>query len=324
MDLYPIKFKPILKERVWGGERLSGFKSLKKSANKIGESWEISSVRGNLSVAANGFLKGNTIDELIEVYMGDLVGEKVYDKFGLEFPLLLKFIDSAEELSIQVHPDDELALKRHRAYGKTEMWYIVDADKDARIYVGFKEDVNSDKFLSAVKNNALLDLINVEHPNAGDVFFLPAGRIHAIGKNILLAEIQQTSDITYRVYDWGRENNPATAREMHVNLALDAIDYKCYPTYKTSHLGKLNKPDLLVQSPYFTVNLLEFDRTTERDYSENDSFTAYMCVEGACTICYVDGEESIAKGETVLIPATLTSIELVPNKSCKLLEVYIE
>lgn len=324
MSLYPIKFKPILLKRVWGGKHLSEFKSLKNKVTGLGESWELSSVQTKLSVVANGFLKGNTIEELTEIYMGDLVGEKVYERFGMEFPLLLKFIDSAEALSIQVHPDDKLALERHNAYGKTELWYIIEADKDSELYVGFNRQLTEVEFAGTMKRKELLSVLNVENPQAGDVFFLPAGRIHAIGKHIMLAEIQQTSDITYRIYDWGREDNPETAREMHLDLAQDALDYSYSPSYKIPYKRQSNTPVRLATCPYFTVNLLDFNRPLERDYAELDSFVAYMCLEGACSIVYDGGSETVARGETVLLPATLVAVELLPQEGCKLLEVYIE
>ncbi|MDR3245260.1 MAG: class I mannose-6-phosphate isomerase, partial [Prevotellaceae bacterium] len=215
MELYPLKFRPIYKERVWGGNKLSTVINRTKPDKKpVGESWELSSVEENLSVVTNGFLKDNDIQELIETYMGDLVGDKVYEKFGIEFPLLFKLIDSAERLSVQVHPNDEIALKRHKAYGKTEMWYVIDASGNSPIYVGFNKKLDREEFAARVENGSLTEVMNVEEARKGDVFFLPAGRIHAIGEGLLIAEIQQTSDITYRIYDWGRENNPETAREM--------------------------------------------------------------------------------------------------------------
>ncbi len=323
MNLYPIKFKPQLKERVWGSPMLTKFKSLKASEKILGESWEISSVRDNLSVVSNGFLKGNTIDELIEIYMGDLVGEKVYDKFGLEFPLLLKFIGTSQELSIQVHPNDDLALNRHAAYGKTEMWYIISAEADSRIYIGLKNGTDKQRLNSAIEERNLLGLLNVEVPKSGDVFYLPAGRIHAIGRNILLAEIQQTSDVTYRIYDWGREFDPKTARETHVDLAMDAIDYTIPESYKTLYTEKKNEEVTLVECPYFKTNLIEFNKPLELEYHELDSFVVYMCVDGTCNIEYDEGEEVLTKGETILIPASLRELTLVPDKNCKVLEVYV-
>lgn len=323
MSLYPIKFKPQLKERVWGSPMLTKFKSQKESGKVIGESWEISSVRGSLSIVSNGFLKGNTIDEVIEIYMGDLVGEKVYEKFGLEFPLLFKFIGSSEELSLQVHPNDELALERHKAYGKTEMWYIITTGEEAKIYVGLKDGVDKQRLISAIEEKDLPSLLNIEIPKPGDVFYLPAGRMHAIGRNILLAEIQQTSDVTYRVYDWGREFDPQTAREMHVDLALDAIDYAVPKSYKTFYEQKKNEEVALVESPYFKTSLIEFDKPLNFDYHKLDSFIVYMCIDGVSKIEYDGGEEALAKGETILIPASLRELTLAPNKNCKILEVYI-
>ncbi|MDR2466778.1 MAG: class I mannose-6-phosphate isomerase [Prevotellaceae bacterium] len=325
MELYPLKFKPIYKERIWGGEKLkSVIKRHPENDKKIGESWELSSVEGDLSIVANGFLEGNDIRELTEIYMGDLVGEKIYEKFGIEFPLLFKLIDSAERLSVQVHPNDDFALERHRAYGKTEMWYVLDADENSRIYVGFNRRIDSDEFRTRTANGSLTEVINVEDAKPGDVFFLPAGRIHAIGEGLLIAEIQQTSDVTYRIYDWGRENNPATAREMHTELAEDVIDYEPCRTYKTRYAAKTEGVSELAKCSYFTVNLLSASKPTERDYSALDSFVVYMCAEGAALLECDGITESISKGETVLIPALTDSVNIVPEPSAKLLEVYVE
>jgi mannose-6-phosphate isomerase len=326
MELYPLKFKPIYKERVWGGNKLSTVIGRNIKSNKVvGESWELSSVSGNLSVVTNGFLKGNNIQELIETYMGDIAGDKVYEKYGIEFPLLFKLIDSAERLSVQVHPDDETALERHRAYGKTEMWYVLDASENSPIYTGFNRDLNIEEFRTRIRNSNLLEVMNVEQAKKGDVFFLPAGRIHAIGEDLLIAEIQQTSDVTYRIYDWGRENNPETAREMHVQLAEDVIDYKHHESYKTQYVAEENSATGLVNCKYFTTNLLSFDKNTDRHYADLDSFVVYMCLEGKAKIL-CDGREpgeTISAGETVLIPAVFNSVSIIPDKDIKMLEVYI-
>jgi mannose-6-phosphate isomerase len=323
--LYPLKFRQIYKERVWGGDKLSTvLKRKKKSKKVIGESWELSSVEDNLSIVKNGFLKDNNIQELIETYMGDLVGDKVYETFGIELPLLFKLIDSAERLSVQVHPDDETALKRHKAYGKTEMWYVIDASDDSQIYAGFNKDLNREEFKARIQSGSLVDVMNVEQVKKGDVFFLPAGRIHAIGKGLLIAEIQQTSDITYRIYDWGRENNPKTAREMHIQLAEDVIDYKGRQSYKTQYVAEENSATVLANCKYFTTNLLSFSKTTERDYADLDSFVVYMCLEGkARLVCNDEIEETVSMGETVLIPAIFNSVNIIPKQNVKLLEVYI-
>jgi mannose-6-phosphate isomerase len=325
MVLYPLKFRQIYKERVWGGNKLSTvLRRTKKGKKVIGESWELSSVSGDLSIVANGFLKGNNIQELIETYMGDIVGDKVYETFGIELPLLFKLIDSAERLSVQVHPDDEVALKRHQAYGKTEMWYVIDAAENSLIYVGFNRDLDKEEFRRRVRDGNLTEVMNVEKAKKGDVFFLPAGRIHAIGEGLLIAEIQQTSDVTYRIDDWGRENNPATVREMHVELAEDVIDYKCRESYKTQYIAEENSATGLVNCKYFTANLLSFSEKTARHYADLDSFVVYVCLEGkAKLVCDVAVKETISTGETVLIPAIFNSVSIIPESDVKLLEVYI-
>jgi len=224
--LYPIKFQPILKDKIWGGPRLKDILNKSTESDKCGESWEISSVQGNLSIVRNGFLTGNNLQELIEVYMGDLVGDKIYSLFGIEFPLLIKFIDANDILSVQVHPDDELARVRHDAYGKTEMWYIIDAEENAELIAGFNRDLNRETYIRHLQGKTLKEILNFEKVRKGDVFFTPAGRVHAVGAGILLAEIQQTSDITYRIYDWERVDDKGNPRELHTELALDALDFK--------------------------------------------------------------------------------------------------
>ncbi|MDR2423901.1 MAG: class I mannose-6-phosphate isomerase [Prevotellaceae bacterium] len=325
MELYPLKFKPIYKERVWGGNKLTSLMGRKTPNGKIiGESWELSSVKGSLSVVSNGFLKGNNIQEIIEIYMSDLVGEKVYNKFGIEFPLLFKLIDSAERLSVQVHPNDEIALERHRAYGKTEMWYVLAADKNSRIYVGFDKKIDREEYRNRVGNSSLAEILNLESVQKNDVFFLPAGRIHALGEGLLIAEIQQTSDITYRIYDWGRENNPNTAREMHTQLAEDVIDFTHFETYRTQYLPQQNKAVELVNCSCFTTNLLHLTQKIERDYAQLDSFVVYMCMEGQARIeCNNTTAETVSAGETVLIPAMTEFVNIIPEKEIKMMEVYV-
>ncbi len=323
-NLYPLKFKAIAKETVWGGHQLA--QQMHKPfdpALKVGESWEISAVQKNQSKVLNGYLKGNNIEELIEVYMGELVGDKVYERFGMEFPLLIKLIDATETLSVQVHPDDATAAERHAAYGKTEMWYVLSAAPGAGIYSGFKQETNPRDFYRRLQDNSLTDILNFEPAAPGDVFFIPAGRIHAIGKGVLLAEVQQTSDITYRVYDWGREHNPATARDMHVDLAIDTLDYTVRSNYKTRYTPQGNEPVQLASCPYFTVNNLCIDKLVARDLSEQDSFVIYMCLEGEVLVDAAGEKESLAAGESLLVPAALADIRLEPKTSAKLLEIYI-
>jgi mannose-6-phosphate isomerase len=327
-QLYPIKFKPIIKDKIWGGTKMANL--LKKDQGKlknIGESWELSDVKGELSVAENGFLKDNTIEELIEVYMGDLVGDSVYETYGLDFPLLFKFIEADDYLSIQVHPDDELAWERHQSFGKTEMWYIVDAEPNAKLIAGFNCPMDKEKYIRHFNDGSLRDILNWETVKPGDVFFIPAGRIHAIGPGIILAEIQQTSDVTYRIYDWDRVDYNGKPREMHTELAVDAIDYNFYNEYKTNYKPQKNISSEIVKSPYFTTNIIDFNRVVERDYNWLDSFVVYMALEGKTLISAPGLAEpvTIQKGETVLIPAEMKEIILTPGSgNSRLIEVYIE
>ena len=325
MELYPIKFSAILKDKIWGGTKLNSILNKNKASNICGESWEISGVEGDISIVKNGFLKGNSLDEIIEIYMSDLVGEKIYDKFGEEFPLLFKFIDASDVLSVQVHPDDKLAKERHNAYGKTEMWYVLDADDNSEIITGFNKKVTKKEYIEALNNNKLKRILNIENAKKDDSYFIPAGRIHTIGKGILLAEIQQTSDITYRIYDWDRKDEKGNKRELHTDLAKDAIDYKFYDDYKTKYNLKLNESANIADSKYFTSNIINIDKTIENNYSFLDSFIVYMCIEGEINIKLNNGtSEILKKGETVLIPAIAELVTLTPNTESKVLEVYIK
>jgi mannose-6-phosphate isomerase len=323
-QLYPLKFTPILKDVIWGGSKLKKELKKNKASDKCGESWEISGVNGNISVVENGFLAGNNLEELIEIYMGDLVGDMVYENFGTLFPLLIKFIDANDKLSIQVHPDDEMALEEHNCAGKTEMWYIIDHETEAELIVGFNKKVDTDTYINHLENNKLTDILNFEKVSKGDVFYLPAGRIHAIGAGVLLAEIQQTSDITYRIFDWNRTDKEGNPRQLHTELALKAMDFNFYPDYKTHYQTTLNKTSNIIDSPYFFTNILQLDKPIEKDYILIDSFVIYICVEGNLTICPEEGESiSLSMGETLLIPAAIKNLSLEPNSPSKIIEVYI-
>lgn len=323
--LYPLKFSPIYKDKIWGGHKIRTV--LNKDFGDLpncGESWELSGVEGNVSVVSNGYLAGNSLEELIEVYMGDLVGEQIFEKFGVEFPLLIKFIDANDDLSIQVHPDDKLSKERHKAYGKTEMWYVVQADKGAKLQSGFNQKVDQETYLEKLQNTELTDILNFEEVTAGDVFFIPAGRVHAIGKGILLAEIQQTSDVTYRIYDYDRRDDAGNPRELHTELALDAIDYSIFPEYKTNYSTKPNESVELVKCSYFTTNVIELNSAIDKDYIKLDSFVIYICLEGNFEIFTESMKLDVQKGETVLLPASIENVQLSPlNGAAKLLEVYI-
>jgi mannose-6-phosphate isomerase len=323
--MYPLVFKTIFKDKIWGGEKIKTI--LGKDFSPLpncGETWEISGVKGNISIADNGSMAGKDLVSLIEQYKGELVGEKVYQQFGNEFPLLIKFIDANDDLSIQVHPDDTLAAERHDSFGKTEMWYILQSDKGAKLNAGFNRQIDESVYLKYLTNNTLDEILNFETVEAGDVFFLPAGRVHYIGKGVCLAEIQQTSDITYRIYDFDRVDDKGNKRELHTDLALAAIDYKYYGNYKTSYISKKNEPCTIGECPYFTTNLLELNSPVSRDYNKLDSFVIYICTEGDLLIKY-NKEESlkIKKGDSVLLPAVLKSVVLVPSGNAKVLEVYI-
>lgn len=324
--LYPLKFKPIFHEKIWGGNRLKSL--LNKDFGDLpncGESWELSSVEGQISEISNGFLAENNLQELIEIYMGELVGDNVYKKFGIEFPLLIKFIDANDDLSIQVHPNDELSKKRHNAYGKTEMWYVVDAEDGALINSGFNQPVTREKYIEYLESGKLTDLLCYEKTEPGDVFFIPAGRVHAIGKGVLVAEIQQTSDVTYRIYDYDRTDSEGKKRELHTELALDAIDFSYQEEYKTKYQVEKNKSSEVVSCEYFTTNILEFSEKLEKDYHQLDSFIIYMTLNGRFTIEYEGGKVEVEKGETVLIPASLESVRLNPlTEETRLLEVFIK
>jgi mannose-6-phosphate isomerase len=323
--LYPLKFRPIIKDKMWGGTKLRDLLSKKTKTDKAGESWEISCVPKDVSVVCNGFLKGNALEELIEVYMGDLVGDSVFDKFGLTFPLLIKFIDANDALSIQVHPNDKLAKKRHQSFGKTEMWYIMECEKEAEIIVGFNQSVDKQLYKKHLANKTIQDILNRVKVKPGDVYFLPAGRIHAIGSGVLLAEIQQTSDITYRIYDFDRIDDTGKARELHTELALDAIDYAVYPEVRTRYEKRPNVSNPVLRCRYFTANYIELINAIEKDYNELDSFVVFMCVEGSFSIHYHENEaEMIQKGETVLLPAEIKNIKLDTGSGARLLEIYME
>ena len=323
-SLYPLQFTPIFKGYIWGGTRLITGLGKKSTMKPCAESWELSCVPGNISVVSNGILKGKNLQELIEEYKSDLVGDNVYRWFGTRFPVLIKFIDALDDLSVQVHPDDRLAFERHGTNGKTEMWYVMESGKESGLIVGFNQKMDREKFLQAVKEKKLKDVMNFEKVAPGDVFFMPAGRVHAIGKDILLAEIQQTSDLTYRIYDWDRTGADGKSREMHTELALDAIDFKMYEEYKTRYQKPVHGSAELVKCTYFTTNIVCVEEPMNLDFRDFDTFFVYICTSGACTILWgANGSMNIRKGDTVLIPAALDGIRIEPSEPVELLEVYM-
>jgi mannose-6-phosphate isomerase len=327
--LYPLRFHPIYKQLIWGGEKLREEYGKSDAPPMTGESWEVSCVKDNISVVSNGFLMDNTLEELIEVYMGDLVGDRIFDQYGTFFPILTKFIHSNDYLSIQVHPGDDYAMEHHGENGKTEMWYILDAEKDSRLIIGFRSDTNREEFASSLEQGKLIDLMNFEPVKKGDVLFMPAGRVHALGPGIVLAEIQQTSDMTYRIYDWERKDASGRSRELHIDHALQVIDFSNVSQYKTDYPHQRNRTVPLADCPYFTTHYMQFDLPVEKDYSLIDSFVIYMCMEGQADLHYPgalegSGKERIYKGDTILIPAALKEISLVPQETTTLLEIFMK
>lgn len=321
--LYPLKFTPVLKDKIWGGTKLKSLFGKNTQSAKLGESWELSGYENDESVVANGFLEGNNLAELIEIYMGDLVGDKVYDMFGLTFPLLFKLIDANQNLSIQVHPGDEIAAERHNSFGKTEMWYVVDADQGAELIIGFTKDCNQDEYLDALESDRVEELLQKVPVTKGDVLFIPAGLVHAIGKGVVVAEIQQSSDVTYRIYDYKRVDENGHERDLHTEEALDVIAFSEAKNPKTAYQIKRNQIVELVSCDYFTTNIIEFDEPLTRNYGTIDSFVAYMCLEGSFVIEYNDEKTVVNSGETVLIPACINEIGLLPDTVSRILEVHL-
>lgn len=324
--LYPLKFKPILKSQIWGGDKLvkAGKKLPKNSApdELIGESWEVSGVEGDVSVVSNGFLKSNDLEELTEVYMGELVGDKVYETYGLEFPILIKFIDARDVLSVQVHPDDALAEERHGSRGKTEMWYVVDCEPGACLYVGFNRPVTREEYLDAVAGGTLTDLLMRYEVKRGDAFYIPAGTVHAIGGGLLIAEIQETSDITYRISDWGRVGRDGKPRQLHTAEATDAINFNFAKDYLRHVASQPNTVREIVSTSFFTVNVLQVDGEMSRDHTSLDSFVAYVCTAGNLTVKTEGGTEKLLAFESLLLPAETD--EAIISGCGTVLEVYIQ
>ncbi|MEP2687598.1 type I phosphomannose isomerase catalytic subunit [Maribacter dokdonensis] len=320
--MHPLKFKPILKERLWGGTKLKEVFGKPIESDITGESWELSTVPGDISVVANGSLEGKSLQELIDSNGEELLGKSVVERFGKEFPILIKFIDAKQDLSIQLHPNDALAKERHNSFGKTEMWYIMDADPKAELIVGFNKDVTKEEYAESVANDTLLDLLNYEQVKEGDTFFINTGKIHAIGAGVMLAEIQQTSDVTYRVFDFNRKDKDGNLRELHTDLALDAVDYEKKDDFKVSYSQEKNEVNTMVNCPYFKTNFIELTENLELDTVNRDSFTIFMCVGGEAKISTAEGEVAIKSGETALLPASTQKISL-QSTGAKLLEVTI-
>ncbi|EAZ96206.1 mannose-6-phosphate isomerase [Flavobacteria bacterium BAL38] len=319
MKFYPLIFEPIFKDRIWGGSKLKSYLNKYIVSETTGESWEISSIPGDISVVNTGVLKGKNINEIIELYPEEILGKNVIARFGNQFPLLFKFIDAKEDLSIQLHPNDALAKERHNSFGKTEMWYVMQADESARLVVGFKKDSNREEYVSHLENKNLVALLNESLVKKGDVFFLETGTIHAIGAGVVVAEIQQTSDVTYRIYDWDRLDVNGQGRELHTELALDAINYNATHS-KIEYKEEANQSVSVVDCPYFKTKIVALqDRFIWK--KTKDAFTVFMCTNGQFEMV-VNGEILRYKmGDTILIPACIENLTV--KGKATLLEISI-
>ncbi len=322
--LYPLKFKPIYKDKIWGGRKIK--EVLKHDYGQLpncGEAWLLSGVWEEQSVVVNGDFAGDEINDLVETFMGDLVGESVFDKYGERFPILVKVIDANDWLSVQVHPDDALAQQRGLENGKTEMWYVMQADKDAELIMGFNCEIDRQRYDRILKDNKLKNVLNFEKVHEGDVFFIPAGRVHALGPDIMVAEIQQTSDVTYRIYDWDRIDAAGMSRELHVAQSLDAIDFAMPDSFKMPYKNLLNATAPVIDTPFFVTNMLQLDGTITKDYSDFDSFVILLCAKGNFSLEWDFGSIFVGVGECVLIPNAINKVNIKTDNYCKLLEVYI-
>ena len=316
------KFNPLLKTTLWGGDKIIPFKHLDSTQERVGESWEISGVKDNETVVSCGPCCGKKLNELVAAMKADLVGKDNYERFGDEFPLLIKFIDARQDLSIQVHPTDEIAHRQGKPRGKTEMWYIMESAPDAKLYSGLKQQITPETYKQMVADDTICDALAQYEVKEGDVFFLPAGRIHAIGTGCFLAEIQQTSDVTYRIYDFKRKDKDGNYRELHTREAAESINYAVEQDYRTHYIPKKNEGVQLVSCPYFTTAVYDLDEAMTLDYSELDSFVILIGMKGEGTIADDEGNEtSLKAGETVLIPATTKELKVSGN--VKFLETFV-
>jgi len=321
MKTYPIKFNPILKEKIWGGTKIVSEFKKGNSDRPIGESWEISGVDGNISTVVNGDYSGMTLNELQSTFTSEFLGEENYSRFGKDFPLLIKFLDAASDLSIQVHPDDEMARERHGGYGKTEMWYVMDHEEDASVIMGLK-DQQTDLPTKEIDTPAIETVFKREKVKNGDTFSIPAGMVHALGAGVMVAEIQQTSDITYRIFDWNRKDTEGKQRQLHIDLAQEAIK-NCDDTKSVSYHASPNSVVKTVSNEFFTTNVVDVRSKYIRELSEVNSFVIYMCVEGRISITVDNHTEIIRTGETVLLPAN-SSQAIFYGPKARLLEVYVD
>lgn len=316
-----IKFRPILKQVLWGGNKIISFKQLDADMEQVGESWEVSGVKDNESIVANGQYEGMKLNDLVALLKGDLVGKENYERFGNEFPLLIKFIDASKQLSIQVHPNDEQAKAKGLKRGKTEMWYIMESAPDATLLSGLKRTITPEEYKAMVENETITDALCEYRVGEGDVFYLPAGRIHSIGAGTFLAEIQETSDVTYRIYDFKRKDKDGNYRQLHTEAAAECIDYSVENDYRTKYEARKNEGVELAQCPHFTTSVYDLNEPMLLDYSELDSFVVLIALSGECTLSTGDAETQLRAGETVLLPATIQTLNV--SGTVKFLETFV-
>lgn len=327
MPLYPFLFHPNLHTVVWGGHRLQVYKGLQSTDEPIGESWEVSAVPSSTSIISNGSFAGRDIISVISEYPEDILGKAVNEKYHGQLPLLVKFIDAEHDLSIQVHPNDEMAQREHGKMGKSEMWYVIKADEGSHLYAGFKQEITPEEYQQRIADGTIIDVLADHQVKAGDVFYLPAGRIHAICGGILLAEVQQSSDVTYRIYDYNRPGMDGKPRQLHTELAAQALDYHVEENYRTEYVDNPNKAIQIIDSPYFDVRVMEISKPFHRDLRKYDSFIISMCIEGDCKLCVRStGDEILLRqGSSTLIPAAIADYDVLPlHHTTRLLDAFID
>ena len=327
MRLYPFLFEPNLHEVVWGGNQLRPYKGMTSSDEPIGESWEVSAVPSSTSIIANGEFKGKDLISVINEHPDEILGKKVDQKYNGKLPLLVKFIDAKRDLSIQVHPNDEMAMREHGKMGKSEMWYVIKAEEGAHLYAGFKEEITPYEYQKRVEDGSITEVLADHQVKAGDVFYLPAGRVHAICGGILLAEVQQSSDVTYRIFDYNRPGMDGKPRELHTELAAQALDYNVIDNYRTEYEDSSNRAVQIIDSPYFSVRVMEVSKPFHRDLKKYDSFIITMCIEGDCKIHLRSTDEEILlkQGNSTLIPAAIADFDVIPQKGkTRILDAFID
>jgi len=327
MQLYPLLFEPNLHSVVWGGNQLRPYKGLEPSDEPIGESWEVSAVPTSTSIVSNGVYAGKDLISVINENPDAILGKKVNEKYNGKLPLLVKFIDAKRDLSIQVHPNDEMAMREHGKMGKSEMWYVIKADEGAHLYAGFKQEITPEEYQQRIADGTITNVLADHQVKAGDVFYLPAGRVHAICGGILLAEVQQSSDVTYRIFDYNRPGMDGKPRELHTELAAKALDYHVIDNYRTDYTKSSNKAVQIIDSPYFSVRVLEVSKPFHRDLRKYDSFIITMCIEGDCKIrVRSTGEEIILKqGNSTLIPAAIADYDIIPLQgTTRILDAFVD